>query len=324
MIRHLLPSLLLAMLSSPSFAQQNNAEVPILVSVDQVSLPHLIIAIGSITNTNVVVGPGIGGDRLRLHDVFKSPTDFYTKIARENSAELSAVEGVTIIKHRCTPLPTSLLSNGSNEKITLHFERTSADTIASIMSDKYTTKTDASENVTEDTLDAPISFRLREATEITTWNALAIAMGVDLIRKDDKTIARREAPALDRCEFDRSSFALEAKEQGGVFDFKKRACWGKVPDDSGKAMKCEPLETYPLSLIKPKGFITYKDRKIALIETPDGLLYPVRQGNYIGYDFGKIIDISEQGIRLQEYVIGKKGDFVKKITLLAFTKQIPK
>lgn len=316
MTRLILTILFLVSYASTGFAQQTGEEDPVSVRVDKISLPHLIIAIAAISKRNVVVGPGVGGERMSIHEEFKSPADFYAKIAQAVSAESIERDGGTIIKNKCTPSPTHLLSSGSDERITLHFERTGANKIAAILDKFYSAKVEAPGGVAKDILDAPISVNVHNASEIVTWNAMAVALGMDITRGEDQTIFLREAPALNACRINRSAFALEAKGLGS--DFKLGACWGIVSDEPEKAMKCAPLETYPLSSMTAKGFVTYKNKRVAMVEIPNGLIFPVSQGNYLGYNFGKVAEIGDKGIHIQEMVLDEKGEWEKRDVFLAF------
>lgn len=318
MTRHILTILFLVSYASTGFAQQTGAEDPVSVRVDKISLPHLIITIASISKRNVLVGPGVGGERMSIHEEFKSPADFYARIAQAVSAESIELDGGTIIKNQCMPSPARLLSRGSDERITLHFERTGANTIAAILANFYSAKVEASGGVAKDILDAPISVNVHNTSEIFTWNAMAVALGMDITRDEDKTIFLREAPALNACRINRSALALEAR--GLASDFKLGACRGMVSDEPEKAIKCAPLETYPLSSMTAKGFVTYKNKRIAMVEIPNGLIFPVSQGDYMGYNFGKIAEISDKGIHIQEMVLDEKVEWEKRDVFLAFPK----
>jgi type IV pilus assembly protein PilP len=64
----------------------------------------------------------------------------------------------------------------------------------------------------------------------------------------------------------------------------------------------EPLESYPLDDLKFVGVIKEGQRTWALIQEPNGFIFRVHIGNYIGQNFGKIIDIKEKMIKLEETV----------------------
>lgn len=77
----------------------------------------------------------------------------------------------------------------------------------------------------------------------------------------------------------------------------------------------EPLEAYPLESLKYVGVITKKKVSYALIQV-DGSLFQVRNGNYMGQNFGVITQISEAEVVLKELVQDSAGDWVEKESTL--------
>ncbi|MBC8057243.1 MAG: pilus assembly protein PilP, partial [Rhizobiales bacterium] len=63
----------------------------------------------------------------------------------------------------------------------------------------------------------------------------------------------------------------------------------------------EPLEAYPLDSMSMVGSVTKSGRPYALLRV-DNLLYQVKQGDYLGQNYGKIMKISETGVSLREIV----------------------
>ncbi len=64
----------------------------------------------------------------------------------------------------------------------------------------------------------------------------------------------------------------------------------------------EPLEAYPLSSLKFVGFLSKEKLKYALIMTPDAGIQPVRVGNHIGQNFGRVTAISDSEVSVKEIV----------------------
>ena len=63
-----------------------------------------------------------------------------------------------------------------------------------------------------------------------------------------------------------------------------------------------PLEAFPLENLKMVGTLQQQKNIFALIKTPDNNLYRVRTGDFMGQNFGRIIDISESALKLKELV----------------------
>lgn len=64
--------------------------------------------------------------------------------------------------------------------------------------------------------------------------------------------------------------------------------------------KTEPLEQFPLQSLRLVGTLRMGGQQVALISAPDGSVTSVREGNYLGTDFGQVTTISPQEVRITE------------------------
>lgn len=64
----------------------------------------------------------------------------------------------------------------------------------------------------------------------------------------------------------------------------------------------EPLERFSLQELRLVGTMRMGGRQVALIASPDGNVTSVKEGNYMGTDYGRIAQISTQEIRVTERV----------------------
>lgn len=74
----------------------------------------------------------------------------------------------------------------------------------------------------------------------------------------------------------------------------------------------EKTETYDVHEYKYVGMFESQGKKSALVQGPDGNVYRVRAGNYIGRDYGEIEEVTENLIRIKETLVrcdqpGKHG-----------------
>ncbi|GAB3262967.1 pilus assembly protein PilP [Chitinimonas naiadis] len=79
----------------------------------------------------------------------------------------------------------------------------------------------------------------------------------------------------------------------------------------------ETLEAYDLEKLRMVGTLQRGKDINALIRTPDGNLYRVKMGSYMGQNFGMVTTISETGITLKEIVEDSGGDWVERTSVLA-------
>ena len=77
----------------------------------------------------------------------------------------------------------------------------------------------------------------------------------------------------------------------------------------------EPLEAYPLDSMRMVGSVTKTGRPYALLKV-DNLLYQVKQGDYLGQNYGKITKISETDVSLREIVQDAAGEWIERVSSL--------
>ncbi len=77
----------------------------------------------------------------------------------------------------------------------------------------------------------------------------------------------------------------------------------------------EPLEAYPLDSMSMVGSVTKLGRPYALLKV-DNLLYQVKQGDYLGQNYGKITKISETDISFREIVQDAAGEWIERTSSL--------
>jgi type IV pilus assembly protein PilP len=83
----------------------------------------------------------------------------------------------------------------------------------------------------------------------------------------------------------------------------------------------ELLENFPLANLKMVGSLQQGKKFFGIVKTPDNNLYRVAPGNYIGQDYGRIGEITEKEIKLQETVEDANGNWVKRETSLELQEQ---
>jgi len=78
----------------------------------------------------------------------------------------------------------------------------------------------------------------------------------------------------------------------------------------------EPLEAYPLESLAMMGTLEKGKTLYALVRTPERDIYQVRQGNYLGQNYGVVIGISEADMKLKELVQDGSGDWAERSSTL--------
>ena len=73
----------------------------------------------------------------------------------------------------------------------------------------------------------------------------------------------------------------------------------------------EPLEAFPLDTMAMVGSLIKSGLPAALIKV-DNLIYQVKVGNYLGQNYGKIVQISENSVQLREIAQDATGDWIER------------
>lgn len=89
---------------------------------------------------------------------------------------------------------------------------------------------------------------------------------------------------------------------------------GKLAPDMTR--RREPLESFPLESLAMVGTIEKGKALYALVKTPEKDIYQVRQGNYMGQNYGVVIGISDSDIKLKELVQDGAGDWTERSSAL--------
>jgi type IV pilus assembly protein PilP len=103
-------------------------------------------------------------------------------------------------------------------------------------------------------------------------------------------------------------FAPSRLQLGAITTVKAPAASGLKPDDRRRR---EPLEAFPLDTIRMVGHLSDGRQMTALLQV-DSMVYTVTAGNYIGQNYGRIVQVTEQEVKLREMVQDATGDWVER------------
>jgi type IV pilus assembly protein PilP len=81
----------------------------------------------------------------------------------------------------------------------------------------------------------------------------------------------------------------------------------------------EPLESEPLDSLRMVGTLERNGNSWALVRMSDSTIYRVKPGNYLGQNYGKIINISESEVEVSEIVPDGLGGWMERQAALALS-----
>jgi len=79
----------------------------------------------------------------------------------------------------------------------------------------------------------------------------------------------------------------------------------------------ELLELFPLDSLRMVGILERDGMTWALVQSSDKAIHRIREGNYLGQNYGKVTHVSEQQIDLVEIVPNGQGGWIERQAQLA-------
>ena len=144
------------------------------------------------------------------------------------------------------------------------------------------------------------------------------------VRESDKGLPRRiEAlPAVKPFEpFAYEGFDLPDPFKPRKLSAPKEGGGGGIAPDLNR--RKEPLEAFPLEQLKMVGTLSQGKDTYALVRA-DKTLYRVKRGNYMGQNFGLIMDVTDAEIKLKEIVQDSAGDWAERQSVLPLLEEAGK
>lgn len=110
---------------------------------------------------------------------------------------------------------------------------------------------------------------------------------------------------------------------------KKMAQTNGIQPDSNR--RKEALEAYPIDSLRMVGTLEKDKRRWALVTSPDGAVYRITNGNYLGQNHGRIEKVTEESVYITEIIPDVNGGWRERKASIALNnedekshKKIPK
>ena len=72
------------------------------------------------------------------------------------------------------------------------------------------------------------------------------------------------------------------------------------------------MENFPLDTLRMVGTLEQKGTLWALVQTPEKTIQRISAGNYLGQNNGKVLEVSDAGIKLEEIIPDGFGGWRKR------------
>lgn len=83
----------------------------------------------------------------------------------------------------------------------------------------------------------------------------------------------------------------------------------------------EALEAFPLDSLRMVGTLEQEDQLWAIVRAKDGTIYRVREGNYMGQNYGRITHISDQQMDVREIVPDAHDGYIERDQTIALSEK---
>lgn len=299
------------------------ADLPIRVDLHDVDAASAFTVLARGLGSPIVVGPTLD-QRIDVSGAFPSGWNLLVHMARQVGAESVPRGPFLIIRTEClaTHTPPSSAPTDSSP-LSLYFQRVELNDLF-----RRLRVPNANEPAwAADLQRQAIAVYAKDLPRSEVMDAIAFASGLRVLpdRQGSGRLARGAIPA------DCQQAPAPRPPRAGQWPAPTVARSNHCPyrarneaDGDDPARVCHPLEFFPLHLLHPSGYVHVGDRYFALVESPDGVLSIVRTGDYLGQDFGKVGDISPEGIRLREIVPDADNTYHARTSLLPYGTRPPR
>lgn len=133
------------------------------------------------------------------------------------------------------------------------------------------------------------------------------------VKESDKSVSRKIEALPDVKPY--APFAYEGFDLPDPFKPRKLAAKQDGAGGPDLSRRKEPLEAFPLEQLKMVGTLNQAGVTYGLVRA-EKTLYKVKVGNYLGQNFGRIVDITDSEIKLKEIVQDTAGDWTERESVL--------
>lgn len=119
------------------------------------------------------------------------------------------------------------------------------------------------------------------------------------------------------------TFAYTASQLTDPFS---RSNLNRLPPATGKGnapdmtRRKEPLEQYPLDSLRMVGTLSQGETSWAVIRAPDGTVHRAQEGNYLGQNYGQIMQVNPNKLLITELVRGGNQNWIERASSIAIVK----
>jgi hypothetical protein len=260
------------------------------VRVRDISGSAMLFIIADMAEISLVAGSELPMQRVSIDERSMDPQAWIERFAAQRNLATRIRNGVVLIASECR-LARAAVAPGlddPDDSVNLFYQNARvstpvAEAFAKLLSGERVEFPDADTN-------ASVTVALRDVPTADAIAAVATVTGWEVTRGEGRLAFTHAGP-------DCGVAVAEGRPQPPPPD-KNRSCSG-----SAVRHRCETLELYGIERLRVLGQISRAGGpKFALVESPEGVVYRITKGHYLGFDYGLVKRIDDEGVMINELV----------------------
>lgn len=266
---------------------QNNLKLV----VNNLRVNALIVGSADVLQFNTAVG-GYANDRLSINNEFKSKQEFLDFIANTLDARVTKMQDVIVFSNKCIGNPINNFNPFNGIEISFHFsEMKPSDILEMLYRLSSHSKNGEINFPTKDF--GLVGMHLNSVDMHLIYDMLSAASGVFVTNDSSGKLTVLQT---SNCVNTRNDSNDASRSNVNRSDCPRTL--NAIP--TAKKNNCGSLEYYKIENIVLRGYLQIDGKYFAFAETPDGLNWIISTGNFLGHDFGMVVDVNDKGISIAE------------------------
>lgn len=266
---------------------------------------------------NLVVGDELPNRRVDFDTAAIAPIALIEQVARDNGLTVRRQGDIVLVASACRFSATLSLPplTRSQTLISFNFQHVAAGLIvgkSSVLGHELGMNIDSAmlnEN-------ANLAMKLRDQLPSDVMLATTLVLGLELQAVGNGGVKLVPNQSVRDCQSHSGQTAISAEAPPRLVPGLSRSCPG---NNAGR--RCYPLELFELNELVNLGYIRSDGSAplVALVESqPDHAVYEVQQGEFLGRHDGKVINITDGGIEIEEHIQDANGVWGSRKALLQY------
>jgi len=280
------------------------------IQVKNIGARSLVSLVADFAKLDFTAGEELRNKRVDVSERSISADQLLTRIVRDQGLTTQFLHEMLMIGSACrlAQIPDIPDQGSYREPLSVYFQSVAVN----VLIDAFVRVVGAPFDVSAINEQAPISLRIKEKMVRDHIAAVAIVAGWSAQPVADGGMKLVPNEQLKKCAAPTAHPVKAETAISSKLSTRDRPC------PIATRSRCAPLEYYTLEEIRLIGFMRWlsSSSPVAIFEAPDGLVYKVQVGEYVGRNYGRITRIAAGEVHLVELVPDNLGGWLEKEVVL--------